>query len=160
MASSRFAVSVHVLSTLALSTEPVSSSVLAQSASTGAVVIRQLLGRLRAAGLVICRQGKGGGATLARPAADITLLEVFDAVETATLFGTHRCAPSTRCYIGRNVLSALGRVTERAESAMRAELAGKTIRTLADEIEAMAARDGCVDGPCLMPDGGQPISAG
>ena len=136
--SSRFAVSVHVLTTLALSEDPVPSKLLAKSASTGAVVIRHLLGRLRAADMVACRLGKDGGAYLARPADQITLLEVFDAVETPGLFCTHRCAPSAKCFVGRNVLSALGKVTERAEAAMRAELAGTTILELASQICDMA----------------------
>ena len=136
--SSRFAVSVHVLATLALSEDPVPSNLLAKSASTGAVVIRQLLGRLRAADLVACRLGKGGGAYLTRSADEITLLEVFDAVETPGLFCTHRCAPSAKCFVGRNVLAALGKVTARAEAAMRAELAGTTIQQLAEQICDMA----------------------
>lgn len=136
--SSRFAVSVHVLTTLSLSPDPVPSNLLAKSASTGAVVIRQLLGRLRAAEMVACRLGKGGGAYLARPAEEITLLEVFDAVETPGLFCTHRCAPSSKCFVGRNVLEALGRVTARAEAAMRAELAKTTIRDMANQICDMA----------------------
>lgn len=135
--SSRFAVSVHVLSALALREDPVPSNLLADSASTGAVVIRQLLGRLRTAGLVACRLGKGGGAMLARPADQITLLEIFDAVESPGLFCTHRCAPSDACVVGRNVLSVLGEVTDRAEAALRAELAGVTLRELADRIYSM-----------------------
>lgn len=135
--SSRFAVSVHVLSALALSEAPVPSNMLAKSASTGAVVIRQLLGRLRAAELVACRLGKGGGALLARPATEITLLEIFDAVESPSLFCTHRSAPNHKCRIGRNVLAALGAVTNRAEAALRAELAGVTLRQFADEVWTM-----------------------
>lgn len=47
--------------------------------------LEQLLGRLRKQGLVRSVRGKQGGYLLARPAQDITLLQVIDAVE-----GIHR----------------------------------------------------------------------
>lgn len=117
------------------------SSLLALSANTSPVVIRQLLGRLRAAGLVTCRQGKGGGASLSRPAASISLLEVFDAVETTTIFGTPRSLPCPDCPVGRNVLEALGQVTERAVTALRAELAETSVQRLVDQIVSLGSRD-------------------
>lgn len=115
------------------------SSLLALSANTSPVVIRQLIGRLRAAGLVTCRQGKGGGAILTRPAEAITLLDIFDAVETATVFGTPRSEPCPECPVGRNVLAALGQVTQRAVSALRAELAETTVQRLVDEIVRLSS---------------------
>ena len=68
---------VHVLALLASTDEPLSSSWIAQSVNTNPVVIRQVVGQLRDAGLVITTPGCTGGARLARDAAQITLDDVY-----------------------------------------------------------------------------------
>ena len=52
--------------------------------------VRKIVPRLAAAGLLESRRGQGGGLTLARPAEDITLLQVVDAVRADTL-SVNRC---------------------------------------------------------------------
>src|SRR5471030_1484346 len=85
--STRFAVAVHVLAALAVSGDkPLRSEDLAYWANTGAVVIRGLLSRLNDAGLTRSQLGAGGGAMLAKPAAEIRLLDVYAAVEDTELF--------------------------------------------------------------------------
>lgn len=59
----------------------VTSDEIAAVVSTNPVIIRRLLGRLKEANLVVSLRGKTGGYQLARPAADISLLDVFLAVE-------------------------------------------------------------------------------
>ena len=48
---------------------------------TNPVIIRRLLAQLKKAGLAISTRGKTGGYQLARPASEISLLDVFLAVE-------------------------------------------------------------------------------
>lgn len=93
---------------------------------------------LSQAGIVESVPGRRGGYRLARPAADITLLEVVDAVEGAT--GAFRCteirrrgptaAPSAE-YRGPCSIAAAMR---RADDAWRAELARQTLATLLGEV--------------------------
>ena len=59
----------------------VTSDEIANVLSTNPVVIRRLVRQLRSAGLVSALRGKTGGYQLARPAADISLLDVFLAIE-------------------------------------------------------------------------------
>ena len=59
----------------------VTSDEIAGILSTNPVIIRRLLGQLRAADLVISLRGKVGGYQLAKSAAAISLLDVFLAVE-------------------------------------------------------------------------------
>src|SRR6202011_3113939 len=66
--STRFVVSVHVLTALAVSDgKPMRSEDLAYSANTSPVVIRGLLSRLNDVGLTRSQLGAGGGALLAKP---------------------------------------------------------------------------------------------
>ena len=106
--SSRFAVAVHILTLLAQAGEPLPSSLIAGSVGTNPALIRRLIGRLAEAGMVTTVMGSTGGAALARPAAGITLLEVFRAVETSALISLHH-APNPACMVGREITGALKR---------------------------------------------------
>ncbi|MCR0982237.1 Rrf2 family transcriptional regulator [Roseomonas populi] len=60
---------------------PMSLAEVAQSQMLSVAYLEQLFGRLRRAGLVRSARGPGGGYRLARPASEITVAEVVDAVE-------------------------------------------------------------------------------
>jgi Rrf2 family protein len=93
---------------------------------------------LEKAGIVIAQQGIEGGYRLARPAGDITVLEVVDAIEgPKPLFNCSeirgRCAlfgGSPPSWSGRGVCG-IHATMMRAESKMREELARTTIQQLA-----------------------------
>ena len=76
--NSHFALATHALAALAIKDDClVTSSMLAMSVGTNPAFLRMVLGRLKKAGLVELKLGKGGGSKLARPAASITLLDVL-----------------------------------------------------------------------------------
>ncbi len=87
------------------------------------------MGQLKAAGLVTVEPGVGG-ASLARRPEEITLLDVFDAVEVTPhdLFSFHD-DPNPACPVGGSVHAVLDGKLASAQNALRADL-GKT--TLAD----------------------------
>src|SRR2546421_173047 len=86
------------------------SDQVAASVNTNPVIIRRCLGDLRRAGLVGVRHGAGAGWSLARPAGEITLLEVHDAVGQEPPFGLHHAEPNLGCPVGRGIRPALSRV--------------------------------------------------
>ena len=133
----RFSVAVHLLVFLALSDEPVPSSLLAESVATNAVVIRRLLGLLRRAGLVRATPGPRGGFVLARPARSITLERVYRAVEEGGA-APHAHHPSSRCPIGRNVAEVIGLIGRRAERGFLHALAGRTVESAVREVRRLA----------------------
>lgn len=133
--STRFVVAVHILTGLAVSDgKPLRSEDLAYSANTGAVVIRGLLSRLSDAGLTKSQLGAGGGALLAKPAAKIRLLDVYEAVEDTELFLMHRTAPCPNCAVGGNILEAIQPTLSKARQALEQELAKTTIADIAAEV--------------------------
>jgi Rrf2 family protein len=137
--SSRFAVSLHILTLLeSQNGQPVTSEYIAGSANTNPGVVRRLLSMLHRAGLVTSRLGAGGGALLARPAAQIRLIDVYRAVEPGSLFAMHRSPPNPNCIVGAHIQAALGTAMGRAEAAFEAELAETR---LSDIAKAVGARE-------------------
>ncbi|HYR06743.1 MAG TPA: Rrf2 family transcriptional regulator [Longimicrobium sp.] len=134
--SSRVAVAVHVLAYLAWRRdEPVTSERMAGSVNTNAVVVRRIMGSLRNAGLVSVQPGVGGGAQLAREPEDITLLEVYRAVEEKEeLFALHS-EPCRHCDIGSNIRQVLQGVFCEAHQAMQGVLGQVTIADVFRQVQ-------------------------
>jgi len=136
--STRFAVAIHTSGLLAFGDcMPVTSETIARSVGTNPVVVRRVIGMLARAGVVKVRKGQHGGAVLARPAASITLDEIFRAVEPGPLFEVPLPGPGHGCVIGRQVGPVLERFFHRAEYSMLASLKGIT---LAEVIESVQQR--------------------
>ncbi|SEC10793.1 transcriptional regulator, BadM/Rrf2 family [Streptomyces sp. 2231.1] len=95
---------------------------IAGSVNTNPVVIRRLLGRMRDAGLVHSRRGAAAGWVLARPLEDITLRDVYEAIEPPPLFAMHRSDPNLGCPVGSGIQPAMRPVYTRIEEAVRTEL--------------------------------------
>jgi Rrf2 family protein len=128
VASSRFAVAVHILTLLAQAKgEPITSEYIAGSVNTNPSLIRRMLSALHAAGLTTSQLGTGGGALLARDAGEITLLEVYRAVDEGELFAMHREQPNPDCPVGCNIQAELHDRFDSATLAMERELERTTI---------------------------------
>jgi DNA-binding IscR family transcriptional regulator len=133
--NSRFAVATHILTLLySMGNDPLTSEFIAGSVNTNPVVIRRLLSVLNKAGLTTGRLGAGGGATLARPATAITLLDVHRAVGAGEIFGRHPQGPNPACAVGRHIQASLEQTTRAAARALEDALAQQTIAGLVDEV--------------------------
>ncbi|NTX99397.1 Rrf2 family transcriptional regulator [Deinococcus sp. JMULE3] len=136
--NSQYAVAVHVLSIISQFPEHASSADIAASVGTNPVVIRTVTGLLRRADLLATQQGVSG-ARLTRDPRDITLLDVYRAVNgEASVFRLHE-HPHPACPVGANIQATLEDRFGRAQAALEAELARTT---LADVLGDLAARAG------------------
>jgi Rrf2 family protein len=137
MVATRFAVAVHILLVLATERGQVTSARIAASVNTNPVVIRRIAGQLSRAGLIRIRRGPGG-AVLARPAAEITLGEVWHAMNAkrAPLLPVHR--PNMASPLGRRVPELLDAPFREAEEAMAASLSRTTLADLVERLEVAA----------------------
>lgn len=132
---SRYTVALHILTLLAYSTtehskEYLTSDFIAKSVNTNPVFIRRILSTLSKAKLVNVRYGTGAGWSLAVEPSNISLLNVYEAVEQKELFEYHHSTPNPVCPIGGNIISALEPLYLSAEQAMKADLARSTIKDL------------------------------
>ena len=141
--SSRLPVATHILLCIALlgDEHKTTSTFLAGSVGVNPVIVRNVLGQLKAAGIVTVEPGVGG-ATLTRDPGKITLLDVFRAVEEhESLFRFHD-NPNPECPVGRNVRAVLGKSLAAVDDAMEAQLAATTLADLMDATtKREAARD-------------------
>lgn len=136
--SSRFAVAIHVLSLLELNKEGVNTSeYIADSVNTNPVVIRRILGMLNKAGLAQARPGVAG-AKLVRPVSEITLLDIYRAVQVVeedALFSIHD-KPNTKCPVGRNIQASIEPIFTSAQAAMEQTLADVTLADIVGKIQS------------------------
>lgn len=139
--SSRFAVAVHILTLMAWAgDEPLKSEEIACSVNTNPVVIRRILCALGRAGLVTSQTGAAGGSRLARPASEVSLRDVYRAVEGQDIFSLHRQQPNQNCRVGMNIEGVLGDVLEDVGGAVEQVLGGVTIKNVWDSVQTRAAK--------------------
>lgn len=128
--SSRFTLAVHIFACIDTfqGSYKITSDFLAGSTNVNPVIIRKILGQLKAAGLVEVARGSGGAA-IRKPLNEITFLDIYDAVECVEkgeLFHFHE-NPSTACPVGRNIHLILDDKLLRVQEAMEKELASITL---------------------------------
>jgi Rrf2 family protein len=138
--SSKFVVALHILTGLAGKREyfcegtVTSSKMLAGSVNTNPVVIRRILSMLNSAGLIISKAGPTGGAMLSKNSDEITLDQVYRAVnENDKLFHTHYSSPNTECPIGANIQTTLKNILSKTENLVEDYFATITLKEVMDD---------------------------
>jgi DNA-binding IscR family transcriptional regulator len=135
MVATRFAVALHILVLIARDTsDEATSARMAQSIGTNPVVVRRIAGNLARAGLISVQRGPGG-ARLARPAAEITLGDVWRAIhpEREKLIRVHpRTNPQDP--VGRAMPGLLRTRFDAAERSLLDNLACTTVSDLAAQL--------------------------
>lgn len=136
---------LHVLTHLARfpGEKPPSAKALAIFQGVPPAYLAKTMTQLEKAGLVVAAEGKGGGYRLARPASDITFLDVVDAIEgVKPLFDCRdvrlRCVlfggkPPKAASAG---VCSIHAVMQKVERRMREALAEATIADIADPLRA------------------------
>ena len=134
--SSRMTIAAHILLAITefADKEKTTSTFLAQSVNVHPVIIRNTLGKLKAAGIVHVRAGEGG-ATLANDPQKITLLDIFEAVEKEEdLFHFHE-HPNPQCPVGKNMHAILDQRLISIQNAMRKEMCAMTLQDLINDMK-------------------------
>jgi Rrf2 family protein len=120
---------------LAQSPAPATSEALARSVNIHASCLRRVLAMLARSRLVVAYEGRDGGYRLARSTTEITLADVYHAVDGEPLLEPHPAAANPRCPISVAMRPALATIAADAEARFWEALAGRTLADVADLIE-------------------------
>lgn len=122
MYSTKYAVSIHILSLVALKTESaITSDYIAGSVNTNPALVRRLMSDLKKAGL-IHTQTKVGVTGLTKPPNEISLLQIFKAVEkNQDLFAVH-ADTNEKCPVGARIGSVLQHINQQVQKEFEKEL--------------------------------------
>jgi DNA-binding IscR family transcriptional regulator len=112
----------------------VTSAALAQSINADPTFVRKMVAKLGKAGLLKATRGKGGACVLARPAAAITLLDIYHAAQAPAAFSIHAYPAEPACRVSANVKPLLANVQSGAQRAVERELAQHCLADLINEI--------------------------
>ena len=140
--TSKFTIAIHIITAIDYfgGTMKVTSSFLAGSVGANPVIVRNVMGNLKAAGIIETSQGKSG-IRLARKLDEITFYDIYRAVECVDdrgLFHFHE-NPSIRCPVGRNIHRALDGKLRKVQDAMEAELRRITVADVESDIRKEVA---------------------
>lgn len=119
----------------------VTSTLLAQSTGCNPVVIRNLLSALKKAGILRVSRGPGG-AELSRDPEQITLYQIYTALEPrglSSLIGIHSCE-GRNCPVARNIRQVLRRPYRMIEEAVARTMEQVTLASMIEDFERYAAQ--------------------
>ena len=131
-ANPQFSIAVHVLAGLGARGAAARSGSLAQSVNACPSFVRRVMSKLAKADLVRTTTGKSGSCALARDPRDISLLDVYRAVEAPKAFAIHHYPAQRNCKISCGIKPALQKVLDKTQNSMEASI--KTT-TLADVLK-------------------------
>lgn len=138
MVNQQFTFAVHILTALAFADETMDSQELAASVNTNPVVIRRILLDLRRAQLVETFTGKNGGTRLRKKPADVSLLDVYNAVQPRPVIAVSERKAFKRCRVSCNMREIMSGVAAGADEAVRAHLSGIKLLTLLRKVRRAA----------------------
>ncbi|CAL1517396.1 Rrf2 family transcriptional regulator [Chitinophaga sp. MM2321] len=119
MNNARFPISLHILTLMTRETGTLlSSDFIAGSININPVLVRKEISNLRNHGLVESKEGKNGGATLAKPASQIKLSDIYHAVQQVSLLGNSRNSPNPDCLVGKQINTHLDHLYQEVEGAL------------------------------------------
>ena len=121
--NSRLASAVQVMTFVAyIGNDGTTSEAIARSLQTNPVVVRRLLKSLEKGGLVSLRRGRAGGVDLGRPARQISLGQIYRAVESDDPMFSLRDAVNPRCPVAHAMQFVLPPAFETADAAVEGAL--------------------------------------
>jgi Rrf2 family protein len=132
--STQFSIAVHMMAGLGFLPEAETTSAhLASSVNTSPSFVRRILSKLSKAGLVCTKMGKTGSTSLAKDPRDITLLEIYHAVEAPKAFAIHDYPAKASCPVSCGIKTAMESVLDRTQKSMEQSLSEISLaRVIAD----------------------------
>ncbi|MBQ7670115.1 MAG: Rrf2 family transcriptional regulator [Clostridia bacterium] len=142
--SSKFTIAVHIITAIDYfkDSEKVTSGFLAGSVGANPVIVRNVMLDLKEAGIINISQGKSG-IELSRELSEITLLDIFRAVDCVNedgLFHFHENT-NTNCPVGRNIHKVMDPKLNAVQAAMEEELKRLTLADIVEDTKAAIKKE-------------------
>lgn len=137
MVNTKFAVSVHIMTYLALKPgEILTSEYLASSLKTNPTVVRRIISLLNKSSLVKSYKGKSGGIELGRPAEKITLKDIYQAVIDKPLVACSDKPVNKLCQISCSMEKIMGEVSSGLDEASMKYFSKMKLSDLTKKVKA------------------------
>lgn len=131
--NTQFSIAVHVLTGVAKYGQ-VSSIKLAESVNANPIFIKRIVGILVKNGLLLSFRGRNGGNQLACDAQEISLLDVYRAVNAPVLFSIHQYPKVASCVISSNIQESLSVILSKAQQDFEKQLSYITVQQILDDV--------------------------
>ncbi|QKJ29704.1 Rrf2 family transcriptional regulator [Mucilaginibacter mali] len=126
--NARFQIAIHILTLLNKSEgELLSSDYIAGSLNTNPALVRKEISNLRNHGFIESKEGKGGGYSLSKPAAKITLADIYQTVKTGAVLGTSKNEPNPDCPVGKQISGEINKLYMDVDLTILSKLATITL---------------------------------
>lgn len=125
---------LHALLHLEQLKGPATSELIAQMVQTNSTVVRRMMAGLRDAGIVNSTKGHGGGWSLAKPLQQITLLNIYQALGSPTLFAIGSDEDAPTCLLARAANTATNGALEAARNQFEERLRNVSVADLAADM--------------------------
>lgn len=133
--NTQFSIAVHLLAGLGYRKgREATSGELAMSVNTSPSFVRRTLAKLSKAGLVETTTGKSGTCRLGREPNEISLLDVYEAVDAPKAFAIHAYAPLKPCPVSCNIKTALEHALTKTQEAMEDSLRSITLAEIISDL--------------------------
>jgi len=126
---------LHVLIHMARHDQPATSDTIAQMLGTNPVVVRRTMALLKKQGYVRSEKGHRGGWSLAKPLAEMTLLDIHQALGSSSLFAIGLSTDHPQCLVEQAVNAALTEAFDAAQALLIERLGSVTLEQLANDFE-------------------------
>lgn len=133
--STKLSIAIHILLAIVRfgDEERQTSTALASSIQINPVIVRNLLQKLKAAGLVQVDKGVGGARLLKTPE-EISLYDIFLAVEERQELFKQHDTPSLNCPLGQQIEGLIRPDFEDLENQLHQHLTEKTLQQLVNRM--------------------------
>ena len=121
--NTQFPIAVHLMAALGYRRgQDTTSATLATSVNTSPSFVRRIVSKLSKAGLVETATGKAGSCWLAKDAKNISLLDIYEAVDAPKAFSIHGYSEQKACPVSCNIKAALDKALSKTQKAMETTL--------------------------------------
>ncbi|RFZ90817.1 Rrf2 family transcriptional regulator [Mucilaginibacter conchicola] len=132
----RFSIAMHIMTLLCAGEDSLlSSEFMAGSININPVLVRKELSNLLKHGLISSQMGKNGGYALAKPAKDITIAGIYEAVKPDAVLGQAKNQPNPACPIGKQINAHLKQLDAEIEQVMLNKLGTTTLAEFCNKFE-------------------------